>query len=101
MFLTKYASHVTCLVRGDDFSCAKATADEARNHPDITVRTHTVVESVEGDGLLRRLTCRDTETGEVETMMRGRTRLASSSLPAMNRRPNWSGALQTSIRRDM
>ncbi|WP_337607900.1 FAD-dependent oxidoreductase [Mitsuokella jalaludinii] len=101
VFLTKYASHVTCLVRGDDFSCAKATADEARNHPDITVRTHTVVESVEGDGLLRRLTCRDTETGEVETMMRGRTRLASSSLPAMNRRPNWSGALQTSIRRDM
>ena len=67
VFLTKYASHVTCLVRGDDFSCAKATADEARNHPDITVRTHTVVESVEGDTLLRRLTCRDTETGETKT----------------------------------
>ena len=67
VFLTKYASHVTCLVRGDDFSCAKATADEARNHPDITVRTHTVVESIEGDTLLRRLTCRDTETGETKT----------------------------------
>lgn len=72
VFLTKYASHVTCLVRGDDFSCAKATADEARNHPDITVRTHTVVESVEGDGLLRRLTCRDTETGEVKTYDAGK-----------------------------
>ena len=72
MFLTKYASHVTCLVRGDDFSCAKATADEARNHPDITVRTHTVVESVEGDALLRRLTCRDTETGETKTYDAGK-----------------------------
>ena len=72
VFLTKYASHGTCLVRGDDFSCAKATADEARNHPDITVRTHTVVESVEGDALLRRLTCRDTETGETKTYDAGR-----------------------------
>ena len=72
VFLTKYASHVTCLVRGDDFSCAKATADEARNHPDITVRTHTVVESVEGDALLRRLTCRDTETGETKTYDAGK-----------------------------
>ena len=88
MFLTKYASHVTCLVRGDDFSCAKATADEARNHPDITVRTHTVVESVEGDALLRRLTCRDTETGETKMYDAGRTRLASSSLLAMSRRQN-------------
>lgn len=72
VFLTKYASHVTCLVRGDDFSCAKATADEARNHPDITVRTHTVVESVEGDTLLRRLTCRNTETGETKTYDAGK-----------------------------
>ena len=72
VFLTKYASHVTCLVRGDDFSYAKATADEARNHPDITVRTHTVVESVEGDTLLRRLTCRNTETGETKTYDAGK-----------------------------
>ena len=29
VFLTTYASHVTVLVRGDGFTCAKATADAA------------------------------------------------------------------------
>ena len=28
MFLTKFASHVTILIRGDDFTCAKSIADE-------------------------------------------------------------------------
>ena len=28
IFLTKFASHVTILIRGDDFSCAKSIADE-------------------------------------------------------------------------
>ena len=64
VFLTKYASHVTILIRGDDFKCAKATADEARNHPKITVLTHTSVVSVEGDGVLRKLTYRNSESGE-------------------------------------
>lgn len=67
VFLTKYASHVTCFVRGDDFTCAKATADETKKNPNITVRMHTVVESVEGDTALRRLTYRDTRTGAVKT----------------------------------
>ena len=67
VFLTKYASHVTILIRGADFTCAKATADEARNHPKITVRTHTVVDRVEGDAVLRALTWRNTQTGESAT----------------------------------
>ena len=32
VFLTKYARHVTILIRGDGFTCAPATADAARNH---------------------------------------------------------------------
>ena len=32
VFLTRYAKHVTVLVRGEDFSCAKNTADAAKNH---------------------------------------------------------------------
>lgn len=67
VFLTKYASHVTVLMRGDDFSCAKAAADEARNNEDITVLTNTVVEKVEGDSVLRSITYRNTRTGEVST----------------------------------
>lgn len=30
VFLTKYASHVTILIRGEDFSCPKSSADKAR-----------------------------------------------------------------------
>lgn len=65
VFLTKYASHVTILIRRDDFSCAKATADEARANPKITVLPNTTVESVEGDSVLRRITYKNTKTGEV------------------------------------
>lgn len=32
VFLTRYAKHVTVLVRGEDFSCAKSTADVVKNH---------------------------------------------------------------------
>ena len=44
VFLTKYASHITILMRGEDFSCARATADPARNHPKITVVPNVQVE---------------------------------------------------------
>lgn len=64
VFLTKYASHVTILIRGDDFTCAKATADEARENENITVLTNTTVEKVEGDSVLRSITYKNTKTGE-------------------------------------
>ena len=35
VFLTKFARHVTILVRKDDFSCAASVADQARNHEKI------------------------------------------------------------------
>ena len=65
LFLTKYARHVTILIRGDDFSCAQAAADAARNHEKITVPTNTVVEEVSGDTALRFLRYRNTKTGQV------------------------------------
>ncbi len=65
VFLTKYARHVTILIRGEDFTCAKATADAARNHEKITVLTHKQVESVSGDTALRKIVYRDTQTGEI------------------------------------
>lgn len=55
VFLTKYARHVTVLVRGADFKCAPSAAEAARIHPKITVRTHTQVEEVAGDDALRYL----------------------------------------------
>lgn len=65
VFLTKYARHVTILIRKDDFSCAKSIADAARNHEKITVVTNTVVEEVSGDHLLRSIRYRNTITGEM------------------------------------
>lgn len=65
VFLTRYAKHVTILVRGEDFSCAKSTADAARNHEKITVLTNTSVVSVEGDTALRVLKYKNNQTGEV------------------------------------
>lgn len=65
VFLTKYAKHVTILVRGEDFSCAQSVADQARNHPKITVLTNTEVEEVVGDTALRAIRYRNNRTGEV------------------------------------
>ena len=65
VFLTKYARHVTILIRGEDFTCAQATADATRNHEKITVLTNTVVEEVSGDTALRFIRYRNTETGQV------------------------------------
>lgn len=67
VFLTKYAKHVTILIRGEDFSCAKTTADPARKHPNITVLTNTVVDQVTGEEKLSTITYHNTKTGESTT----------------------------------
>ena len=67
VFLTKYATHVTILIRGDDFTCAKAVADETRANPKITVLTNTEVVEVTGDDVLRSITYRNNKTGETAT----------------------------------
>ena len=64
VFLTKYASHVTILIRGKDFSCAESVAEAARNHPKITVLTDTEVLNVSGDSALRSIRYRNKRTGE-------------------------------------
>lgn len=65
VFLAKYARHVTILIREEDFTCARATAEGARNHDKITVLTNIQVESVSGDGALKLLRYRNLVTGEV------------------------------------
>lgn len=65
VFLTKYARHVTILIRGADFSCAPSVAQAARAHERVTVLPHTQVEGVEGDDALRLLRYRNTQTGQV------------------------------------
>ena len=65
VFLTKFARHVTILVRKDDFSCAASVADQARNHEKITVLTNTVLEEVSGENGLTYARYQNTATGQV------------------------------------
>ena len=65
VFLTKFAKHVTILVRKDDFSCAASVADQAKNHEKITVLTNTVMEEVSGENGLTYARYKNTATGEV------------------------------------
>ncbi|MBQ8909830.1 MAG: FAD-dependent oxidoreductase, partial [Oscillospiraceae bacterium] len=65
VFLTKFAKHVTILVRRDDFSCAASVADQAKNHEKITVLTNTIMEEVAGENGLTYARYKNTATGVV------------------------------------
>lgn len=65
IFLTKFARHVTILIRRDGFSCAATLADQAKNHEKITVLTNTVMEEVSGENGLTYARYKNTVTGEV------------------------------------
>ena len=65
VFLTKFARHVTILIRKKDFACPASVADKARNHEKITVLFNTVVQEVSGDDGLRRIQYQNTVTGEI------------------------------------
>ena len=65
VFLTKFARHVTILVRRDDFSCAASVADQAKNHEKITVLTNTIMDAVSGENGLTYARYKNTATDEV------------------------------------
>lgn len=65
VFLTRFARHVTILIRKDDFSCAASVAEQAKNNEKITVLTNTVMEEVSGENGLTYARYKNTATGEV------------------------------------
>lgn len=65
VFLTKFARHVTILIRKNDFSCSASVSDQAKNHKKITVLTNTVLEEVAGKNGLHYARYKNTATGEV------------------------------------
>lgn len=65
VFLTKFATHVTILIKGNDFSCAASIAEQARNHEKITVLTNTVVEEVAGNNAPNYIRYKNTSTGKI------------------------------------
>ena len=65
VFLTKFARHVTILIRRDDFSCAASVSEQAKKHEKITVLYNTVMEEVSGENGLTYARYKNTDTGEV------------------------------------
>ena len=72
MFLAKYGSHVTVLVRKDRLRASKTMAKRLTSHPKVTVKYNTVATQVLGEegsrGLMTHLKIKNLSTNEVETM---------------------------------
>jgi thioredoxin reductase (NADPH) len=68
LFLTRFASKITMLVRRDAFRGSKVMQERALSHEKIDVRWNTEVTEVLGDGTVSRLSLRDTRTGEASEM---------------------------------
>jgi thioredoxin reductase (NADPH) len=68
IFLTKFASKITMLVRRDQFRGSKIMQDRAFAHPKIEVRWNTEVTDVRGDMTVTQLQLRDTANGDESTL---------------------------------
>lgn len=69
-FLTKYASHVTVLVRRDQLRASKTMAHRLLAHKKVTVRFNTEATEVRGgdDKLMSHLVIKDRKTGQEEVV---------------------------------
>ena len=65
MFLTKYATKVTILVRKDAFAAPAGVVDKLKDFPTISVRFRTEVEEAGGDGVVTYAKLKNNETGEI------------------------------------
>ncbi|KAL9616572.1 MAG: hypothetical protein Q9160_008575 [Pyrenula sp. 1 TL-2023] len=72
MFLTKYGSKVTVLVRKGQLRASKTMAKRLLANPKVEVKYHTVAEEVQGEdkprGLMTHLRVKDVRTDEEETL---------------------------------
>ena len=64
VFLTKFARHVTILMKTDDFTCAEAAAEPARRHKNISILPNTELEEVAGENGLTYARWCNNKTGE-------------------------------------
>lgn len=102
VFLTKYASHVTILIRGEDFSCPKSSADKARANEKITVLTSTEIVRAEGEDVLTTLVYKNVKQEKKVYIMRQKEiRLVFSYLPDTSRRLRCCREKQRLMKRDM
>jgi thioredoxin reductase (NADPH) len=69
LFLTKFAGHVTILVRGEEFRATRLIQEEVLNHPKIEIRFQTQVKAFLGsNSKLTHLKVLDARTGQEEIL---------------------------------
>ncbi len=68
LFLTRFASEVTLLVRSAALSASQVVAEKVAEHPEITVRYNTAVEAFTGEGKLGGIVVRDRQSGATEEL---------------------------------
>ncbi len=68
VFLTRYARHVTIILRGDQFQAPKAAVDEALANPNISVVWNTEVRKINGDNFVKSVMIENLKTKEVKEM---------------------------------
>jgi thioredoxin reductase (NADPH) len=68
LFLTRYASRVTIIHRRRDFRAQPILLDEARGHPRVDFITDTVVDSIDGDAKVHRLSLRNLDSERRSTL---------------------------------
>jgi thioredoxin reductase (NADPH) len=64
LFLTKFASRITIVVRGNALSASQLAQSKLLNHAKIDVRANTVLKEFKGDTKLRGVLVRDVQTGK-------------------------------------
>ncbi|MBQ4362203.1 MAG: thioredoxin-disulfide reductase [Lachnospiraceae bacterium] len=65
IFLTKFARRVTVIHRRDELRAAKSIQERAFANDRLFFMWDSVVTKLEGDGILQKMTCRNTKTGEL------------------------------------
>jgi thioredoxin reductase (NADPH) len=68
LFLTRYASRVTIIHRRRDFRAQPILLDAARDHPRVDFITDTVVDSIDGDAKVHRLSLRNLDSERRSTL---------------------------------
>src|SRR6185437_13630226 len=68
LFLTRFASKVTMIVRREQLRGSRIMQDRALAHPKIEVRWNSEIAEVRGNMTVESLLLRDTQTGEESEM---------------------------------
>ena len=67
-YLTKFASKVYIIHRRDEFRADRAAILRASNNPKVEFIMNTVVEKIEGDGLVENLVIKNVKSGEISNL---------------------------------